>query len=60
VRGDASDLVLPQEQSEEFKSLARRLNYREKDRTTNAGLLAADLRHHMTAVHDLFLARYDK
>src|SRR5262249_1947023 len=60
VRGDASDLVLPQEQSEEFKSLARRLNYKEKDRTANAELLAADLRQHMNTVHDLFLARYDK
>jgi glutamate-ammonia-ligase adenylyltransferase len=60
VRGDASDLVLPPEDSEESKSLARRLNYRETDRTTSARLLAADLRQHMTTVHDLFLARYDK
>jgi len=59
VRGDASDLVLPIEHSEEFKSLARRLNYKDKDRTANAQLLAADLRQHMTTVHDLFLARYD-
>jgi glutamate-ammonia-ligase adenylyltransferase len=29
VRGDASDLVLPDESSEEFKSLARRLGYRQ-------------------------------
>jgi glutamate-ammonia-ligase adenylyltransferase len=60
VRGDASDLVLPPQDSEEFKSLARRLSYKEKDRTANAELLAADLRQHMTTVHDLFLARYDK
>ena len=60
VRGDASDLVLPPAHSEEFKSLARRLNYKEKDRTANAELLAADLRQQMTTVHDLFLARYDK
>src|SRR5262249_15653901 len=31
VRGDASDLVLPEENSEEFKSLARRLGYRGRD-----------------------------
>jgi len=30
VRGDASDLLLPDETSEEFKALARRLGYREK------------------------------
>ena len=59
VRGDASDLVLPPEDSEEFKSLARRLSYSEKDRTQNAKRLAADLRQHMTTVHDFFLARYD-
>src|SRR5262249_966530 len=31
VRGDASDLVLHEEDSEEFKSLARHLGYRERD-----------------------------
>jgi glutamate-ammonia-ligase adenylyltransferase len=58
VRGDASDLVLPPEESEEFKSLARRLGYREKDRTGSAQLLAADLRKTMNSVHALFVARY--
>ena len=60
VRGDASDLVLPPQDSEEFKSLARRLGYREKDRARNSALLAADLRQEMKRVHDHFLARYDR
>ena len=59
VRGDASDLVLPPQDSEEFKSLARRLGYRQKDRAKNAALLAADLRLEMKRVHDHFVARYD-
>ena len=56
VRGDASDLVLPEEASEEFKSLARRLGYREKDRSQGAALLAADIRRWMQKVHDHFLS----
>jgi glutamate-ammonia-ligase adenylyltransferase len=60
VRGDASDLVLPPQESEEFKSLARRLGYREKDRMKNAALLAADLRREMRRVHECFLARYEQ
>jgi glutamate-ammonia-ligase adenylyltransferase len=58
VRGDASDLVLPEETSEEFKSLARRLGYREKDRTKGAALLAADMRDSMKKVNDYFLTRF--
>ena len=60
VRGDASDLLLPPQDSEEFKSLARRLGYRERDRTRNAALLATDLRQQMKKIHDQFLARYDR
>src|SRR5262245_21556204 len=56
VRGDASDLLLPEETSEEFKALARRLGYREKDRTQAALKLAADIRQRMKNVHALFLA----
>lgn len=58
VRGDASDLVLPDEVSEEFKSLARRLGYREKDRTKSAALLAADIRESMKRVNDYFVNRF--
>ena len=58
VRGDASDLVLPDEPSEEFKSLARRLGYREKDRTKGAAMLAVDIRQSMKTVNDYFLTRF--
>jgi glutamate-ammonia-ligase adenylyltransferase len=58
VRGDASDLVLPDEASDEFKSLARRLGYREKDRSRGAALLSADIRQWMKKVHDYFLGRF--
>ena len=58
VRGDASDLVLPDEHSEEFKSLARRLGYRKNDRQKDAALLAADIREWMKKVNDYFLARF--
>ena len=58
VRGDASDLVLPEETSEEFKSLARRLGYREKDRAKGAALLAADIHESMKKVNDYFTARF--
>jgi [glutamine synthetase] adenylyltransferase / [glutamine synthetase]-adenylyl-L-tyrosine phosphorylase len=56
VRGDASDLLLPEETSEEFKALARRLGYRENDRTQAALKLAADIRQRMKNVHAVFLA----
>ena len=60
VRGDASDLVLPEESSDEFKSLARRLGYREKDRKKSAEQLATDIRSVMKRVHTLYLARFNK
>jgi glutamate-ammonia-ligase adenylyltransferase len=59
VRGDATDLVLPDESSEEFKFLARRLGYRERDRNQDATLLAADIREVMKKVHDYFVMRFD-
>jgi len=55
VRGDANDLLLPGETSEEFKALARRLGYREKDRTRAALQLSADIRQQMKNVHAAFL-----
>jgi glutamate-ammonia-ligase adenylyltransferase len=58
VRGDASDLVLPEETSEEFKSLARRLGYREKDRQKGAAAAAADIRQWMKKVSDYFHNRF--
>ena len=57
VRGDANDLLLPGETSEEFKALARRLGYREKDRTRAALQLSADIRQQMKNVHAIFQTR---
>jgi len=58
VRGDASDLVLPEEDSEEFKSLARRLGYRERDWKMGAVALAADIRRLMKKVNSDYVARF--
>jgi glutamate-ammonia-ligase adenylyltransferase len=58
VRGDASDLVLPERSSEEFKSLARRLGYSEKDRKKGAARLAADIDQLMKKVHSYFIDRF--
>ena len=59
VRGDASDLVLPEENSEEFKSLARRLGYREQDWRRGAEKLAADIRRWMEKVNSCYVARFN-
>ena len=59
VRGDASDLVLPEESTDEFKSLARRMGYREKDRVKSAARLAADIQESMEAAHAYFLTRFE-
>jgi glutamate-ammonia-ligase adenylyltransferase len=58
VRGDSSDLLLPEQTSEEFKSLARRLGYREHDRTQAARHLALDIQQCMKSVHAVFTARF--
>jgi glutamate-ammonia-ligase adenylyltransferase len=58
VRGDASDLVLPDEKSEEFKSLARRLGYRDRDRRVGATRLSADIAEQMKSVRDAFNRRF--
>ncbi|HKQ76219.1 MAG TPA: hypothetical protein VJ810_21170 [Blastocatellia bacterium] len=59
VRGDASDLLLPEENSEEFKSLARRLGYRGRNWKLGAGALAADIRQWMEKVNSDFVARFN-
>jgi glutamate-ammonia-ligase adenylyltransferase len=59
VRGDASDLVLPYESTDEFKSLARRMAYREKDRVKGAARLAADIQESMETAHAYFLTRFE-
>jgi glutamate-ammonia-ligase adenylyltransferase len=58
VRGDASDLVLPDQTSDEFKSLARRLGYQQKDRSEAARLLSADIHQWMGEVHSQFAERF--
>jgi glutamate-ammonia-ligase adenylyltransferase len=58
VRGDAGDLVLPEESSDEAKSLARRLDYRGQDRTQAATRLFVDIRQWMHDVHDVFVRRF--
>ena len=50
----------PAESSEEFKSLARRLGYRQRDRSKGAALLAGDIRQTMAKVHQYFVSRFDK
>ena len=57
VRGDASDLLLP-ESADEYKSLARRMGYREADRAKAATRLASDVREAMDQVHGYFVARF--
>jgi glutamate-ammonia-ligase adenylyltransferase len=59
VRGDASDLLLPEENSEEFKSLARRLGYRERDWKRGAERLVTDIRLWMKKVNSYYVARFD-
>ena len=58
VQGDASALALPQDSSEDFKSLARRLGYREQDRMQAALRLSSDIRRFMRDVHAVFTARF--
>jgi glutamate-ammonia-ligase adenylyltransferase len=60
VRGDAGDLVLPAESSDEFKSLARRLGYQEPDRRIGAAHLAGDIRRQMESIHEYFLKRFEQ
>jgi len=55
VRGDSSDLVLPDPHSEEFKSLARTLGYCEQDRGVAAANLSDNLGGCMKAANEEFL-----
>jgi glutamate-ammonia-ligase adenylyltransferase len=59
VRGDASDLALPEEGSDEFKTLARRLGYRERDWKIGASALAADINRWMKEVNSYYVARFN-
>lgn len=59
VRGDASDLVLPEQSSDEFKALARRLGYHKRERRSSAQALAAEIEQVMVKVRSYYLARFD-
>jgi [glutamine synthetase] adenylyltransferase / [glutamine synthetase]-adenylyl-L-tyrosine phosphorylase len=54
VRGNARDLLLPPEDSEELRSLARRLGYPGPDRQEGARALAADVARHRERVAAFF------
>jgi glutamate-ammonia-ligase adenylyltransferase len=58
VRGNAEDLILPEESSDEFKFLARRLGYHEADWKKGARRLADDVHRHMKNVHAFFSRRF--
>ncbi len=58
VRGNAKDLVLPSEESEEFVFLARRIGYATEDWQAGAASLAAELTRHMALVRAFFAERF--
>jgi glutamate-ammonia-ligase adenylyltransferase len=58
VRGQASDLLLPDEGSPELRLLARRLGYGGKDWASAAGALDADVDRHRLAVRSIFDHRF--
>ncbi len=58
VRGNARDLLLPPEDAEEFRFLARRLGYRGADWPEGARALAADVARHRERVTSFFDRRF--
>jgi glutamate-ammonia-ligase adenylyltransferase len=58
VRGNAKDLVLPQEGSEELKFLARRLGRTGESWGEAAAQLVADLKRHMAFAHEFYCRRF--
>jgi [glutamine synthetase] adenylyltransferase / [glutamine synthetase]-adenylyl-L-tyrosine phosphorylase len=58
VRGNARDLLLPPEDSEELRSLARRLGYPALDRHEGARALSADVARHREKVASFFDRRF--
>ncbi len=58
VRGNARDLLLPADDTEELRSLARRLGYPGPDRQEAARALAADVARHRDRVASFFDARF--
>jgi [glutamine synthetase] adenylyltransferase / [glutamine synthetase]-adenylyl-L-tyrosine phosphorylase len=58
VRGNAEDLVLPDESSDEYKFLARRLGYHDPDWKKGARRLARDIHRHMGRARAVFHRRF--
>jgi glutamate-ammonia-ligase adenylyltransferase len=58
VRGQASDLLLPDEGSEELRLLARRLGYKGRDWAEAAAALDADIDRNRLAVQSLYDRRF--
>jgi glutamate-ammonia-ligase adenylyltransferase len=58
VRGNSRDLVLPDESSDEFKFLARRLGHRDEDWESARLRLAEDIHRHRENVRRFFVARF--
>jgi [glutamine synthetase] adenylyltransferase / [glutamine synthetase]-adenylyl-L-tyrosine phosphorylase len=58
VRGNAKDLVLPAEDSDDYKFLARRLGLKRESWAAAAAVLAEELSRHMSAAHDFYLRRF--
>ncbi len=54
VRGQASDLLLPEADSEEWLLLARRLGYAGENWAAAATALRADVERHRSSVRELF------
>ena len=58
VKGNARDLVLPEENSEELKFLARRMRYRAPDWEKGARKLSEDIQFYMETIHRHFENRF--
>jgi glutamate-ammonia-ligase adenylyltransferase len=58
VRGQAGDLLLPDEGSQDLRLLARRLGYAGRDWAAAAGALDADIDRHRLAVRSFFDRRF--
>ena len=58
VRGNAKDLILPDEDSDEYRLLARRLRYEGPDWNAVARDLSDDVKRHREAVHSFFVRKF--
>jgi len=58
VRGHSRDVVLPDEKSADFESLARRLRYHDASWSESSRHLAGDIRRHRAGVNHVRLGRF--